>query len=1018
MTMRVLAVVVSLCMALLPGSSAAAVLRAPVRVQAAHSSAGIAPLSGAARAISAPAGLRSPSLGAGLGLPSQSALPGWTAPALQAAGIAVTPIQAQSRVSAVGRARGGIGSKPDEDAPSFRAGSPRAQQAVRENFAAPYQDLGQGTAGSEDIVTQAGEAFDGSQVQGRASPVAPAGYPAIADFMEAEQRLSEGNSIWTRPRDLLKRLIPHAGSYGALADEFKPSSRRTHRLTTLLIPEEDIPLMTLAEDVSENTKKVLFAERGGKRFVRFFILPTKENLRYYADEIRKYEADEREWLASPQSSARTLTTVTDSDGEFDPIVIKTSLDLDMGGGNRLIEDRDIVQAPIVNDLMREAQKDSESGWSYFPETAGVGGVGGKGGYLIREFPTEMLEGDALAIPLFALVNPTRGPPWLDTLAKNAGKDKRRFLAEDVVAPMVDAYSELSFGHGLIPEMHQQNALLLIDRETLTLKKIVLRDLNGFSVDVLLRRAQDLPDQRGLRASLRELRGARAAKAHHFNYKSFFRMESLKFLLGSEPIDGVRLRDLIRLADRRVLENANRLLGTDKFRKLSDLKRLTRIAVQRPSAGSFEMDADSAARQDELKRAFNRSVDLADALVEAPKRALRKASYVLRGKVLYAMDTAGRLLGAADAGKTGRAIFTPDTAGVKVSVILPVYNDIEDVDRAIRTTLAQTHENLEVFVVDDHSSDGVFEHVSRAYHDPRLHVIRLSKNAGLFALDNFILRNFVTGDFITWQDSDDYSDPARIKTQLRHGLRYGLDAVGIYWRSTQPDGSYKDFGKAYDNQRLATALRPPWESPFARSERNQLLSGGTKALYRTDAVLALGGFDGTQRFSQDSVFNSRFMRVFDTGAVTEDRPLYHWIRRPGSLTTSLRTGMLSWSRLRRRLITTLAETLRLDLLYLRGKLRSFVEGLVEELHYPDDLQVERYHGPGLPRGKGLTAAPGSQANKDALLEKLRRNAAAQDAWRAELQAAKSARSKLFWGPISLAALSAFWTVMTALRSLWK
>ena len=54
----------------------------------------------------------------------------------------------------------------------------------------------------------------------------------------------------------------------------------------------------------------------------------------------------------------------------------------------------------------------------------------------------------------------------------------------------------------------------------------------------------------------------------------------------------------------------------------------------------------------------------------------------------------------------------------VSVVIPLYNKVRHVQRAIDSVLAQTHGDFELVVVDDGSTDGSAE-IVRRYGDGRI-----------------------------------------------------------------------------------------------------------------------------------------------------------------------------------------------------------------------------------------------------------------------------------------------------------
>ncbi len=67
---------------------------------------------------------------------------------------------------------------------------------------------------------------------------------------------------------------------------------------------------------------------------------------------------------------------------------------------------------------------------------------------------------------------------------------------------------------------------------------------------------------------------------------------------------------------------------------------------------------------------------------------------------------------------------PYNKDILVSVIIPVYNEIEVIETTIRKLLKQTHKNIEIIVIDDHSTDGTYELlISLMEEIPKLKVYR-------------------------------------------------------------------------------------------------------------------------------------------------------------------------------------------------------------------------------------------------------------------------------------------------------
>ena len=102
---------------------------------------------------------------------------------------------------------------------------------------------------------------------------------------------------------------------------------------------------------------------------------------------------------------------------------------------------------------------------------------------------------------------------------------------------------------------------------------------------------------------------------------------------------------------------------------------------------------------------------------------------------------------------------------RITTILTTYRPGPGLLTAVRSLAAQTWTNHEILVIDDGSPHGHDEVLRRAAAlDARVRVIRLPVNAGTYAARNAGL-DAATGDYVTFQDSDDWSHPLRLERQV-------------------------------------------------------------------------------------------------------------------------------------------------------------------------------------------------------------------------------------------------------------
>ncbi len=169
----------------------------------------------------------------------------------------------------------------------------------------------------------------------------------------------------------------------------------------------------------------------------------------------------------------------------------------------------------------------------------------------------------------------------------------------------------------------------------------------------------------------------------------------------------------------------------------------------------------------------------------------------------------------------------------VSVVMPVRNGGVYLDTAVQSILGQSHDQLELILVDDHSSDGAIKALDRS--DQRLHV-HASHGHGVVNAFNtgFAL---CKGDYIARMDGDDISLPQRLARQLDYlAQNPSVDIAGCcveIFSETGIQGGFKRY------EIWLNSVRTPLEIHQQIFVESPMPNPGT--MFRRDALESLGGY---------------------------------------------------------------------------------------------------------------------------------------------------------------------------------
>lgn len=112
---------------------------------------------------------------------------------------------------------------------------------------------------------------------------------------------------------------------------------------------------------------------------------------------------------------------------------------------------------------------------------------------------------------------------------------------------------------------------------------------------------------------------------------------------------------------------------------------------------------------------------------------------------------------------------------EISIVLPVYNAKNFVDKTVESVFQQTFSNWELIIVDDCSKDGTYDYLYEKYSNvANVKVFKNEVNSGAGMTRNKGLQE-ASADIIAFLDADDLWLPRKLELQLAH-LRRNNSAI--------------------------------------------------------------------------------------------------------------------------------------------------------------------------------------------------------------------------------------------------
>lgn len=210
----------------------------------------------------------------------------------------------------------------------------------------------------------------------------------------------------------------------------------------------------------------------------------------------------------------------------------------------------------------------------------------------------------------------------------------------------------------------------------------------------------------------------------------------------------------------------------------------------------------------------------------------------------------------------------------ISVIVPCYNAEKYLERCVNSILAQTYYDLEIILVNDGSTDKTGEICEKfAKIDSRVKVVH-KRNGGLSDARNAGI-DVAEGDFYAFVDGDDYVEPDTYEAMIfeMRNQDVSLVSAGIFAEDVEGNKSISmskehlilDKKEAFIN--LLGSERTIGHSSCNKLFRKELFNG---IRYKKGII------------NEDMEILPKILDACDY-VVLLDKPVYHYIKRAGSIT---------------------------------------------------------------------------------------------------------------------------------------
>lgn len=202
----------------------------------------------------------------------------------------------------------------------------------------------------------------------------------------------------------------------------------------------------------------------------------------------------------------------------------------------------------------------------------------------------------------------------------------------------------------------------------------------------------------------------------------------------------------------------------------------------------------------------------------------------------------------------------------VSVVIPAFNAGHTIVQAVESVLAQTYAPIECIVIDDGSTDNIYQQLQS--YLPRI-IYHRQENQGRSAARNRGI-NLAQGEYIAFLDADDWWDAEKIALQVAALQKYPTAGLVYTWATlTDAEGNSRSVWGEPEKREFYPHTEIFQDMVWGR----HLPGAGSSVMVRRSSLEQIGGFDLDLPTGQDWELTVRFALYYDVACIPQALTYY-------------------------------------------------------------------------------------------------------------------------------------------------